>query len=194
VAAGRHRNLEGRHATLHMDDTSVVASGPTVHEGEQRGQSVSHISTLRQRAPRPWAPSLRHRPTQEPTAQFRRRSLSSTTASWPPITSSRRAARIVSRPAKSGWLGNIGIEVTPSFSVTAVLRVIGSLTASLWRRRTAGVRKGRPHFAHPGRAFAQWRQDHRSPRGSYPHITRSCPGHRVRYSGYLASRDVWLPR
>jgi len=45
VAAGRHRNLEGRHATLHMDP-SKVASGPTVHEGEQRGESVGSIGPL----------------------------------------------------------------------------------------------------------------------------------------------------
>ncbi|MBF8288486.1 MAG: hypothetical protein HW381_1594, partial [Candidatus Rokubacteria bacterium] len=54
MAAGRQRNLEGRHATLHMDDTSVVASGPTVHEGEQRGEGVAKISPL--------APRLRGRP------------------------------------------------------------------------------------------------------------------------------------
>ena len=48
MAAGRHRNLEGRHATLHMD-TSKVASGPTVREGEQRGESVGSIGPLRRR-------------------------------------------------------------------------------------------------------------------------------------------------
>jgi hypothetical protein len=58
VATGRQQNLEGRYATLHMDDTGVVASGPTVHEGEQRGESVANIGTLPWRSPpsRPPAP------------------------------------------------------------------------------------------------------------------------------------------
>ena len=74
MAAGRHQNLEGRHATLHMDDTSVVTSGPTVHEGEQRGES-GNIGPLRRRGrpvrgpqPRDIRCLLRHQPPQEPDA------------------------------------------------------------------------------------------------------------------------------
>ena len=57
--------------------------------------------------------------------------------------------------------------------------------SAIGRLRLLGPRRWRRDDGHSRNAIAQWRQDRRSSRGSYPDIPRACPGNRVRYTAGL---------